>query len=74
MIKDFFRNLFFILITIAIIIGVIAVDKWLGSFCGFLLALIIFIAFIFTTVFIVGKTMDEVNKIRTEVEMKEENS
>lgn len=70
--EDFFGNLIFALIIIAVIVGVIVVDKWLGSFWGFLLGLILSVTFIFGAIFVIGRAMGEVSKYRAEVEMEEE--
>jgi uncharacterized membrane protein (DUF485 family) len=70
--KDFLMHSIFVLVVIAIFIGVFAVDKWFGSFWGFLLGFVLFVSFIIGTIFVVRNAMGEVSKYRAEVEMEEE--
>ena len=70
--KEFLIHSIIVIMSIAMFIGLFVMDKWLGPFWSLLLGLVLFMAFIIGIIFVVGKTMGEVNKYRSEVEMEEE--
>lgn len=70
--KEFLIHSIIVIMGIAMFIGLFVMDKWLGPFWSLLLGLVLFMAFIIGIIFVVGKAMGEVNKYKSEVEMKEE--